>query len=273
METIKVLSYNVLADRYAVPNPKYPTTFSLRDRYAFIADEDVDDILNWDNRLNRILNKIKFNDPDIICLQEIELETINEDFIDRLPEYNAVHHIIWNKDSPKVVYKRTNVIGNLTLWKKDKVECVNSKFNSCAVFTELICNNLQFLLINVHLKAGLKSCQKERGSQIKSCIKEFKGTHTLITGDFNDQLIYNSDNTKEPYIKDILDTHKFVISPSELTCDVYNYELKEHTFYSFDHVVTYNLNVNVTPIPELSPIPSINEPSDHVPLIFEIHKI
>ena len=48
------------------------------------------------------------------------------------------------------------------------------------MFTELVYNDLQFLLINVHLKGGLYTHMKDRGSQMKSCLKEFKKSPTCI---------------------------------------------------------------------------------------------
>ena len=57
--------------------------------------------------------------------------------------FNKMSHILLKikKKCSKNIYKRTNVIGNVTLWKNDKVKCITSKFNSCAVFTELISDN------------------------------------------------------------------------------------------------------------------------------------
>lgn len=270
---IKVISYNTQSDKWTIYKENDPTTHKLKYRYAFIPDKEF--ILDFKNRLPRIINKIKTCNPDVICLQEIDLDTIKENFVDNFPEYDNFHHTIWNKETDKKMYKRTNTIGNITLWKRDVIKCITKNIdsvNSCAIFTELIHinTNFQFLVINVHLKAGLNSCAEERGHQIKSCLKKFTNTPTCICGDFNEELDVNSDN--KIYVKDILDKHNFIITPPQITCDVYWHENQTHYYHKFDHVVVYDLDVVVEKCPDPTPIPNINEPSDHYPVIFNIKK-
>ncbi len=267
---MKIMSYNVLADKWVI-----------KDRYGFIIDKEIgklkkniseiiekiieykffiidkENVLDWNNRLERILNKIKTNDPDIICLQEVELEHIQKNFIDQLKNYDNIHHTIWKKGDNG--YKRTNDIGNVTFWKKDKLNCITNTFNSCAVFTEFD----KFMLINVHLAAGLRSSAETRVNQIKSCLKKIKELPICICGDFNEELADNS------LVKIYLNQHHFNISNKQTTCNVYSYNTTY--YYAFDHVVTYKINnVIVNPCTITEPIPNINEPSDHYPLIFWI---
>jgi len=178
---------------------------------------------------------------------------------------------------PAPLYKRTNDIGNITLWRRDVIKCITDKtkaFNSCAVITELvhISTNFQFLLINVHLKAGLNSCCKDRGDQMKSCLKNFKNSPTCICGDFNEELDINLSGSKILCARDVLDKHNFVIPFPQITCDVYWHEDRTHYYHAFDHVVVYDLETIIEKCPEPNPIPNMNEPSDHFPLIFYIKK-
>lgn len=255
---MKVISYNILSNLWATYNPDNPATFKLKDRYDFIPNE----LLKWEIRLPKIINKIY--DFDVICLQEVDLINIH-DIIDQLPEYNYYHHVIWKDEyKGKDIYKRTNPIGNITLWKKD-IECLEQKANSCSIMTKLRImqytlhnqNNFEdFTLINVHLKGGL-NCEKERLNQLKSCLK-FQSTKTCICGDFNDE--FNGELPKLLFEYNIL--------ANQLTCDCYNRGV--HNYHSFDHIVHKGLNVNQESCPESQPIPNENEPSDHYPLIFTI---
>ena len=273
---MKILSYNILSNKWAIYKENDPSTHKLKNRYSFIPEDERNILLSWDNRLTRLLAKIKEYNADIICLQEVDLETIQEDFIDNFPEYNNFHHTIWNKDTNKDSYKRVNTIGNITFWKNDKLNCItcpNNAVNSCAIFTELvhIHSKFTFLLINVHLKAGLDSCKVDRGYQLKSCCKKIKSTvPTCIVGDFNEELDVNSPDNTITFAKDILDKYNFVIYPSQITCDVYWHETKTHYYHAFDHVVTCNLDVIISSCPPPHPLPNNKQPSDHFPLLFNI---
>lgn len=253
--SLKVISYNILADKWAIYREEDKTTHKLQFRYEYVENKDF--VLNWEHRLPRIIDKIKSYDPDIICLQEVELRNVEEDFIKHFPEYNNYHHDICKK--------RTNDIGNLCFWKKDKLSATEKSFNSCAVFIKFTINDLEFLLINLHLKAGLNSveCIATRVNQIRSCIKTVTNIPICICGDFNEQL----DDTA---VSKELIAKQFIISSLQITCNVYNYEKKEQNYYAFDHVVFRDLNVIVEPCPEAEPLPTINQPSDHFPLLFTI---
>jgi hypothetical protein len=273
---MKVMSYNTLADKWVVYKEDDPTTHKLKYRYGFIPDEDKENILGFKNRLERIINKIKLHDPDIVCLQEVELAYTEANFINNLPEYDNIHHVIWKKGDDKSLYKRTNDIGNITLWKKDKFKCltdIKDAYNSCAIFTELlhIDTNFQFLIINVHLIAGLSTNAETRAKQIISCCKKMKnGVPTCICGDFNEELNINSPNKDVPYVKDILEKHNFNIPQLQTTCDVYWHETKTHYYHAFDHAISCGLKIDVDKCPDANPIPNMDEPSDHYALVFNI---
>ena len=120
---IKVITYNILSDRWAIYKENVSSTHKLKSRYAFVSPE----LLLWQNRLPKIIEIIK--DYDIICLQEVDLISVS-DIINLLPEYDYAHHIMYTEEykKDKNVYKRTNPIGNMTLWKN--IEYISHQCNS-----------------------------------------------------------------------------------------------------------------------------------------------
>ena len=70
-ETLSILSYNILCDKYAT-----------RAHYGYTPSR----ALMWDNRKERILHEISFHDADIICLQEVDRESFQTYFYDHLGE-------------------------------------------------------------------------------------------------------------------------------------------------------------------------------------------
>lgn len=118
----------------------------------------------------------------------------------------------------------------------------------------------------MHLKAGLYSeeANKTRLIQIRSCLKNTDDNTICICGDFNEEL-------NDTLVAKELITNKFTLPISQLTCNVYAWENKEQHYYAFDHVVSKNLNIEIEACPEPHPIPTLEEPSDHFPLIFTIN--
>lgn len=241
---MKVITYNILSDKWCIYKPDDPSTHKLKNRYEFVLPE----LLLWENRLPKIINKINHN---IICLQEVDL-VYTSDIIKLLPDHNAYHHIINKTD--KTLYKRANQIGNMTLWKKH-IECTSQRCNSCALFTTFKMEK-EFLLINLHLKGG-RDFEAQRISQLKSCLKNISVMPVCICGDFNDEF-------KGELPKLLIN---FTFYPNVLTCDCYHNN--QHHYHSFDHVVSKDLTIKQW-CEEIEPIPNIDNPSDHLPLIFEI---
>ena len=77
-----------------------------------------------------------------------------------------------------------------------------------------------------------------------------------ICGDFNDEF--------KGELPKLL--NGFTLYPNLLTCDCYN---KVHHYHSFDHVVSKDLTIRQW-CDEILPIPNEDNPSDHLPLMFEI---
>ena len=246
---IKVISYNILSDRYCCYKQDDIKTHHLLKRYEFVSPE----LLLWENRLPKIISIIK--NYDIICLQEVDLIYIN-DIVDLLPGYQYCSHILYKEGQDKSIYKRTNPIGNITLWKN--INCIDGKFNSCAVFTKFSILSNDFLLINVHLKGG-RDFERERINQLKACLKN-TDNKTIICGDFNDQ--FENELTKL--------LNGFTLYPNQLTCCCYQSFTKTQNYHSFDHVVSKQLTITQHPTDIMEPIPNETNPSDHLPIKFDI---
>ena len=73
-----VVCYNILCDKYATAN-----------QYGYAASW----ALNWDYRKELILQQLIDAKADIICLQEVDADSFDEYFLERLKmeEYAGVH--------------------------------------------------------------------------------------------------------------------------------------------------------------------------------------
>lgn len=245
---IKVISYNILSNEWSFYDTNRPSTLKLKNRYEFVDSE----VLVWENRLPKIIDKVK--DYDVICLQEVDLVNVNQ-ITSLLPEHEAYHHVIWKDEykGNKEIYKRTNTIGNMTLWKN--LKCIEKKSTSCALMTRFE----EFTIINLHLRGG-KDYENQRISQLKSCLK-LATDKVCLCGDFNDEF--------QGELKNII--NEYTLLPNQMTCDCYQSLFKIHKFHSFDHVISKNLSITQELCPQPQPIPSETEPSDHYSLIFTIH--
>lgn len=251
---IKIVTYNVLAQRFA--DNHYDKYF-----HNSISKEDI----VWDKRLLLIKEKIVTETPDVILLQEVELETFDNDYNSFKENYGYIRHAISKK--------RDNPIGNVILYKKDKFEYISESFNSCSIIIKLklLLSNKFIIICNIHLRAGLKSKRVERHSQIKSCQKLIDKLNTkdntsiIISGDFNDDLI-EDDN---PVLKELL-SKNYTITRSGTSCCVYNTENQIHNYFEFDHIITLKCSIKFNKLNEWSPFPNKIEPSDHIMMIYNI---
>ncbi len=241
---ITIVTYNTLAQRYV--------DLHIRTGYPHISDLDI---LTWDHRLKLIREKISNHNPDVICLQEVELKTITEDFVTYFAAYDSHAHSIRKK--------RTNQIGNIILWKKS-FNAANLDFNSCGVFVTISDPNGQCIRIgNIHLKAGNMSHETDRVNQLVSCINKFGKNPGIICGDFNDEL------EPERSLKKIFDQNKFILDVNYPTC--YAFDLTyPYEYWAFDHVVSFNTHVETFECALREKIPNGTEPSDHILVPFKV---
>ena len=185
--------------------------------------------ISWLERLNKIIEII--SNYEIIFLQEVELDSFESDFSELFSIYNYYRH-----EKSK---KRTNHMGNVTLWKKSYT--ITETFQtSCAVFTNI--NGVMYA--NIHLKAGLNSGKVIRSKQIWSVCSKLTHDKKVIVGDFNDE-----------------------------TCELDSYNVLNKTFktcytkegnFDFDHILFMGVDVKLVENKFEFSV------SDHIPVVFFI---
>ena len=242
------VTWNVLADRYSEP-------------YREIVDHSV---LLWENRLKTILKTICR--ADVICLQEIELNTFQSDFQSLFETHDFVSHVVSKK--------RSNPIGNVVLWRKRSFTLVESLTQSCAVHVLLELPGSRIWICNVHLKAGLKSGEPERINQIQSCISNWKSRGSMrgiICGDFNDHMISGGS------VREIIEKANFIVVDNQPRTAM----IRDGQVFNFDHICSNGIKVTLHPssIGDICQnvrsdcgcfpkIPNVDNPSDHTPVFF-----
>lgn len=105
-DKFSVLTYNTLCDRYATTN-QYGYAPALA--------------LSWDYRKELILQEVRAQNADIVCLQEVDTDSYNEYFRAQLA-YNDYKGVFWPKSRAKTMAeKEAKVVdGCATLYKAHK---------------------------------------------------------------------------------------------------------------------------------------------------------
>lgn len=247
-QKMKILTFNVLAQRY------YDKESTVQNGMKYYE---------WDYRLRQIINAIVEADADIICLQEVEINTFNQDYVTIFTNgYKCVGHEINDK--------RTSPIGNFVFWKSSKFDVTEFINTSCANIITLkdSVTNEQIKLANVHLRAGMfkPDSIKTRVSQFKSICKN---KPDIICGDLNDNFSNN------PELVELIDGHKYVIHNNYHTCYTYDKNMNDF-LWCFDNILTLSnvFNVKIKKCPSLKnkKIPDDDNPSDHLPLMINLER-
>ena len=271
----KILSYNVEAQRY---NRKEDIIANGMKYYE------------WNDRIKMILDIIQESDADIICLQEVEIATFEEDYKQlTTTKYNWFGHLSPNKVAgttssevtssketpPKVTTTkkkklRASPIGNFILWKNAKFKSLESTITSCSVIVKF--ENLEthctFKMSNVHLKAGISNPEsiKTRISQLKSIQSH---NPDIICGDFNDNFEKNQE------IINLVKDFGYVVHNKYLTCFTLGTDHGAN-YWCFDNFLTMSdkFNVNIPKCKSIQglKIPDDSNPSDHIPLTIFIEQ-
>jgi len=244
---MRVISYNTLAQRYVDPY--------IEIRYKYVTNTTC---LTWAYRKSLLMEQIDKINADIVCLQEVELETFEDDFLEFIDMMN------YNYNRHTISKARSSPIGNITMWKKDKYVCGNFIQKSCALISTITDNetNECIIIANVHLRAGLYTHETDRKSQLLSILKL---KPDIICGDFNDDL------KEVGLLYPIIIKNDYSITSNQLTCSVYNEHNKTINWFSFDNVIVKNqINkiIKVNKCNKIKQIPNKKHPSDHLPLIF-----
>lgn len=106
LERFKVLTWNVLCDKYATPQT-----------YGYTPTAALD----WEYRKDCIFQELRYRDADFLCLQEISTEAFKEDFSPELAKYDY-KGVQWPKTRAKTMSEKDalGVDGCAVFWKASK---------------------------------------------------------------------------------------------------------------------------------------------------------
>lgn len=164
----RVLSWNLLAPMFA-PAEKYPYTDPK--------------CLSWQYREPRILARLKAWKPDIICLQEMQLD-LWDDFLAQMEGYQGVLQ--------KVKSSKRDLPVNAVLVRDGCAEIVRTESRSRAFIVVLKptptnvsddTENPMIYIANVHLEAGFDR-DETRYFQIRSLMKQLEKQVLVDTPDY-----------------------------------------------------------------------------------------
>ena len=112
-ETLSVLSYNILCDKYATPS-----------QFGYTPSE----ALSWDYRKVLLIREVKEHNADFVCMQEVDMESFNEFFRQELA-YNDYRGVFWPKSRAKTMAEREAkmVDGCATFFKYSKYICLDKQ--------------------------------------------------------------------------------------------------------------------------------------------------
>ena len=261
-----IMTWNCLAQRWL--NGKKDTEFAHTELMEY-AEKGA--------RMDKVVDILKQYQYDIICLQEIEVDSFIRDFGVLLTESPYIY--------VQQSFKKNGIpIGNVVLYNKNKFELKwqNSRAGGLLVGLLHIETNKQLYIANVHLKAGYDH-EYTRLCQIKKVIRNLERVtnytdYIIICGDYNttDKMpLQNNELT----VLQLLQTPENSIFTHSL--DLYeirpNIDIKE-TYFSpnggpddqFDHILCSktlkyisHLDINKQEITRHK-LPSENWPSDHI---------
>lgn len=174
MNEVSIFSWNVLADCFAMDGK-----FSL----DHVPSQD----LLWSTRLQRILDVIQAEAPDVICLQEVTYSAFDGDF---QPNFEAKGYECLMQRGR---WKEGSVpFGNATFWLKSKFKLIWEQARS-RIHTIVLEDgkNRQLALLNCHLE-GEPTKIVARVTQLHNSLEMLNTKHShhaeVIVGDFNCEL-------------------------------------------------------------------------------------
>lgn len=118
-----LLSYNVLS--YKCVSPDSP---------AFISKSS--EKLDWTHRRERILALLKRSQADVICLQEVETPTFDEDFGDDLADF-GYSYVVQKQKKKNSKTRAPHTTGVATLFRSSKFRCAWENHRSRALLLGL----------------------------------------------------------------------------------------------------------------------------------------
>lgn len=246
--SFRLLTYNILSDDYL---------------WDGVYDYVNVDILNWENRRIKIVERIKNLDPDIICLQELN-STSFEYFRGTLNDFEGFF--------AKKGSESHDGVG--TFCKKNSFKEIQHKAVLCngtskcgqlstqpAIFTNfLIEGERSITLINTKIRWSQNSTPGDPiWNHVQFLLQSIPNTLTIIVGDFNM-------TPAHPLMQQF-----YKIGLRDGFADTNTYSCYANgDFLRVDYILSTKDLQNI-PFTNISlihphPIPNQNEPSDHLPL-------
>lgn len=215
MDTL--ISYNILADCY-LPVEKFPHLTSVPQPSA---------------RAQAVIEIVK--SADVICLQEIEPRTFDTLYATLL----LTHDYAIQSYNPK------KAIACVTLWKKEHPR-PQVTITSCSV----ICRWPTLTVVNLHLKAGLRTGKTMRSQQAASITRRLADDrNVVIVGDYNDT-----------------DPASLFPSYAVRSAPAWTCYIPPDEYQHFDYCLS-NMAVSVAHSSiEKGPLPNMEYTSDHLPM-------
>lgn len=247
-DSFRLVTYNILSNDYL---------------WDGIYDHVCEDILNWENRRVKIVERIKKIAPDVVCLQELNTVSFEyfkkslEDFEGTFAKKgNSSHHGV-GTFCKRGTFKKTH---------HRIVLCEGTSNCACrpvqpAIFTDLLLKNGKSItLINTKIKwiQNIKLGDPV-WNHVQFILNSMTEAPTIIVGDFN----------MKPDHPLMHDFYSAGLQDGFLDKNTYScYANKD--FQRVDYILSTK-DLKSIPIESFSlasakPIPNENEPSDHLPL-------
>ena len=265
---IKILTYNILAQhltdklKYNIPDNKF---------------------LEWNIRLNNIINLVKEKNADIVCFQEID-NTKNIYFIELKKYMDNIGY-----SGVKIIDDNNNKNKNM------KLECAvfykkYINFISKIKHTSRTCNiklnikGIDIRIISLHCQSGNNNEEWKknlvlRDKHINKLIEKNldNDTNVIICGDFNESPETILDRGNKRFLNNSKYKFKKVIFPPYATVITKESPIHNYSSSQVDHIF-YRGNIELLNINEINEnefdyisngIPNDKYGSDHLPLICE----
>lgn len=247
-DSFRLVTYNILSDDYLWDGV-----------YDYVDNE----ILSWQNRRIKIVERIKKLDPDVICLQELN-STSFEYFKEALEDFEGSFA---KKGNPS-----HDGVG--TFCKKSVFKETHHRFVLCegtshcgrlpiqpALFTKLLLkNDKSITLVNTKIKWSQNTNPGDPvWNHVQFILKVIPEASTIVVGDFNMK-------PDHPLI------HDFYLAGLQ---DVFSHEstyscYANNEFKRIDYILATkdlkNALLESAPFETAKPLPNESEPSDHLPV-------